>query len=97
MMITIVALDFNLENMTIGQAAHHHHQQQQQQQQQQQKNKQGPSLQIPYTSLKIELVTEGLSFPTSMEFIDDNNIWFCKRILEQYILSQMVFYRRSQC
>jgi len=41
---------------------------------QQQKRKQGPSLQIPYNSLKVELVTEGLSFPTSMEFIDNNNI-----------------------
>src|SRR5919112_3719515 len=67
MMMIVAALDFNLENMTIGQAAH-------QQQQQQQKNKQGPSLQIPYKSLKVELVTEGLSFPTSMEFIDNNNI-----------------------
>jgi glucose/arabinose dehydrogenase len=66
-MMIIVALHFNLENMTIGQA-------QQQQQQQQQQNKQGPSLQIPYKSLKVELVTEGLSFPTSMEFIDNNNI-----------------------
>jgi glucose/arabinose dehydrogenase len=65
-MMIIVALHFNLENMTIGQA--------QQQQQQQQQNKQGPSLQIPYKSLKVELVTEGLSFPTSMEFIDNNNI-----------------------
>jgi aldose sugar dehydrogenase len=63
-MMMIVALYFNLENMTIGQA----------QQQQQQQNKQGPSLQIPYKSLKVELVTEGLSFPTSMEFIDNNNI-----------------------
>jgi glucose/arabinose dehydrogenase len=66
-MMIIVALHFNLENMTIGQA-------QQQQQQQQQQNKQGPSLQIPYKSLKVELVTEGLSFPTSMEFTDNNNI-----------------------
>ncbi|HKG42000.1 MAG TPA: hypothetical protein VKA98_07675, partial [Nitrososphaeraceae archaeon] len=68
-MMMIVALYFNLENMTLGQA-----QQQQKQQQQQQQNKQGPSLQIPYKSLKVELVTEGLSFPTSMEFIDNNNI-----------------------
>jgi len=64
-MMTIVVLHFNLENMIIGQAAH---------QQQQQKNKQWPSLQVPYKSLKVELVTEGLSFPTSMEFIDNNNI-----------------------
>ena len=41
---------------------------------QQHKKKQGPSLQIPYNSLKVELVTEGLSFPTSMDFIDSNNI-----------------------
>jgi glucose/arabinose dehydrogenase len=72
-MMMIVALHFNLENMTIGQAAHHHHQHHHHQQQQQ-KNKQWPSLQIPYKSLKVELVTEGLSFPTSMEFIDNNNI-----------------------
>jgi aldose sugar dehydrogenase len=72
-MMMIVALHFNLENMTIGQAAHHHHQHHHHHQQQQ-KNKQWPSLQIPYKSLKVELVTEGLSFPTSMEFIDNNNI-----------------------
>jgi aldose sugar dehydrogenase len=47
--------------MTIGQIQQH-------------KKKQGPSLQIPYNSLKVELVTEGLSFPTSMDFIDSNNI-----------------------
>jgi glucose/arabinose dehydrogenase len=56
----IVAFYFNLENMIIGQT--------------QQKKKQGPSLQVPYKSLKVQLVTEGLSFPTSMEFIDNNNI-----------------------
>ena len=48
-------------NVIIGQTQH-------------QKRKQGPSLQIPYNSLKVELVTEGLSFPTSMEFIDNKNI-----------------------
>jgi aldose sugar dehydrogenase len=67
LMIMIVAFYFNLLNMIIGQT-------QQQQQQQQQKKKQWPSLQIPYNSLKVELVTEGLSFPTSMEFIDNSNI-----------------------
>ena len=56
----IVAFYFNLENMIIGQT--------------QQKKKQWPSLQVPYKSLKVQLVTEGLSFPTSMEFIDNNNI-----------------------
>src|ERR671923_2105009 len=34
--------------------------------------KQGPS--ILHDSLKLELVSEGLSFPTSMTFIDENNI-----------------------
>jgi predicted PurR-regulated permease PerM len=63
LMIMIVAFYFNLLNMIIGQT-----------QQQQQKKKQWPSLQIPYNSLKVELVTEGLSFPTSMEFIDSSNI-----------------------
>jgi aldose sugar dehydrogenase len=62
--IIIVAFHFNLVNMIIGQMP----------QQQQQKKKHDPSLQIPYNSLKVELVTEGLSFPTSMEFIDSNNI-----------------------
>ena len=59
--IIIVAFHFNLVNMIIGQIQQH-------------KKKQGPSLQIPYNSLKVELVTEGLSFPTSMDFIDSNNI-----------------------
>ena len=78
MIITrIVAFYFiNLENMTIG------HQAQEQQQKKNENNNnnnnnkmnQGPSLQIPYKSLKVELVTEGLSYPTSMEFIDNNNI-----------------------
>src|SRR5918996_2470973 len=61
LIIIIFAFYFNIMNVIIGQT-------------QQQKNKQGPSLQIPYKSLKVELVTEGLSFPTSMEFIDNNNI-----------------------
>ena len=60
-MIIIVAFYFNLMNIILGQM-------------QQQKKKQGPSLQIPYNSLKVELVSEGLFFPTSMEFIDNNNI-----------------------
>jgi glucose/arabinose dehydrogenase len=60
--IIIVAFHFNLVNMIIGQTP------------QQQKKKQGPSLQTPYNSLNVELVTEGLSLPTSMEFIDSNNI-----------------------
>jgi aldose sugar dehydrogenase len=33
-----------------------------------------PSLQGNYKNLKIELVTEGLSYPTSMAFVDDNKI-----------------------
>src|SRR6266516_7683125 len=33
-----------------------------------------PSLQGNYKNLKIELVTEGLSSPTSMAFVDDNKI-----------------------
>src|ERR671921_1580727 len=61
LIIIIFAFYFNIMNVIIGQT-------------QQQKRKQGPSLQIPYKSLKVELVTEGLSFPTSMEFIDNNNI-----------------------
>ena len=33
-----------------------------------------PSLQGNHKNLKIELVTEGLSSPTSMAFVDDNKI-----------------------
>src|SRR5919112_1341623 len=61
LIIIIFAFYFNIMTVIIGQT-------------QQQKRKQGPSLQIPYNSLKVELVTEGLSFPTSMEFIDNKNI-----------------------
>ena len=65
---------------------------------QQHKKKQGPSLQIPYNSLKVELVTEGLSFPTSMDFIDSNNILVLQKDTGTgHFLSKMVFYRRSQC
>ena len=60
-LIIIFAFYFNLMNVIIGQT-------------QQQKKKQSPSLQIPYSSLKVEVVAEGLSFPTSMEFIDNNKI-----------------------
>lgn len=35
---------------------------------------QSPILQVKNSDLKVELVTEGLSFPTSMAFLDDNNI-----------------------
>jgi aldose sugar dehydrogenase len=38
-------------------------------------NQQGPALQSPYDrSLKVELVAQGLSFPTSMAFINDKGI-----------------------
>src|SRR5215210_7376383 len=38
-------------------------------------NNNRPTLKYPYNnSLKVELVAEGLSSPTSMEFIDDKNL-----------------------
>ncbi len=41
-----------------------------------------PSLQGNYKKeLKIELIIEGLSSPTSMAFVDDNKIWVWKKIL----------------
>src|SRR6266487_4947088 len=36
--------------------------------------KKSPVLQVQNSGLRVELVTEGLSFPTSMDFIDSNNI-----------------------
>src|SRR4051812_15964277 len=36
--------------------------------------KKSPVLQVQNSGLRIELITEGLSFPTSMDFIDNNNI-----------------------
>ena len=36
--------------------------------------KKSPVLQVQNSNLRVELVTEGLSFPTSMDFIDNNNI-----------------------
>src|SRR5215212_785422 len=41
----------------------------------QQYNNHRPILRYPYNnSLKVEVVAEGLSFPTSMEFIDDKDL-----------------------
>jgi glucose/arabinose dehydrogenase len=38
-------------------------------------NNHRPILRYPYNnSLKVEVVAEGLSFPTSMEFIDDKDL-----------------------
>jgi hypothetical protein len=47
----------------------------------------GPKLSNPDKQfMKVESVADGLSFPTSMEFIDNENIWFEKKIMEQYAL-----------
>jgi aldose sugar dehydrogenase len=44
-------------------------------QQEQQRQKQDPSLRIPErNALKVQEVTEGLAFPTSMAFLDGNNL-----------------------
>jgi aldose sugar dehydrogenase len=43
-------------------------------QQQQQQKKKSPMLQVQNSGLRVELVTEGLSSPTSMDFVDNNNI-----------------------
>lgn len=36
--------------------------------------KKSPVLQVRNSGLRVELVTQGLSFPTSMEFVDNNNM-----------------------
>jgi hypothetical protein len=47
----------------------------------------GPKLSNPDKQfMKVESVADGLSFPTSMEFIDNENIWFEKKIMEQHAL-----------
>jgi aldose sugar dehydrogenase len=44
-------------------------------QQEQQRQKQDPSLRVPErNALKVQEVTEGLAFPTSMAFLDGNNL-----------------------
>lgn len=43
-------------------------------QEQQQQRNEFPYIQNPNSNLKVELVTEGLSFPTSMAFIDSSNL-----------------------
>jgi hypothetical protein len=47
----------------------------------------GPKLSNPDKQfMKVESVADGLSFPTSMEFIDNENIWFEKKIMERHAL-----------
>ena len=56
---------------------------------------QEPTLNDP--NLQVETIVEGLSWPTSMTFIDNNNILVLEKKRNLYDLFQMVFCKRHQC
>ena len=48
------------------------------------------------SSLNVKAVVEGLSSPTSMIFLDDNNMLILEK-MDKFVLSQMESYKNNRC
>ena len=65
-------------------------------QQEQQRQKQDPSLRIPErNALKVQEVTEGLAFPTSMAFLDGNNLLVLEKNGQVRLISNGILQKQS--